>query len=108
MYYYTYCTYILIYICICLYVNMYISLSSECFKCSLDRPRQELIIALGWAELCPLSCQVPAGFTAVMSANEREHRKEDNSFLFRMEKPIPSYLVALAVGELVSAEVGPR
>ncbi|XP_031423788.1 aminopeptidase B isoform X2 [Clupea harengus] len=54
------------------------------------------------------SVKVPAGFTAVMSANEREHRKEDNSFLFRMEKPIPSYLVALAVGELVSAEVGPR
>ncbi|XP_062401157.1 aminopeptidase B isoform X2 [Sardina pilchardus] len=52
--------------------------------------------------------QVPEGFTAVMSATTWEHRKSDNSFLFRMEQPIPSYLVALAVGDLVSAEVGPR
>lgn len=52
--------------------------------------------------------KVPAGFTAVMSATKWEHRQADNSFLFRMEQPIPSYLVALAVGDLVSAEVGPR
>ena len=52
--------------------------------------------------------QVPNGFTAVMSASKWEHRKEDNTFLFTMEQPIPSYLVALAVGDLVSAEVGPR
>ncbi|XP_063072080.1 aminopeptidase B isoform X2 [Engraulis encrasicolus] len=52
--------------------------------------------------------QVPEGFTAVMSATEWEHRKSDNSFLFRMKQPIPSYLVALAVGDLQSAEVGPR
>ncbi|XP_041944665.1 aminopeptidase B isoform X2 [Alosa sapidissima] len=52
--------------------------------------------------------QVPEGFTAVMSATTWEHRKADNIFLFRMEQPIPSYLVALAVGDLVSAEVGPR
>ncbi|KAL2091180.1 hypothetical protein ACEWY4_013443 [Coilia grayii] len=52
--------------------------------------------------------KVPEGFKAVMSATEWEHRKSDNSFLFRMKQPIPSYLVALAVGDLVSAEVGPR
>ncbi|KAJ8259610.1 hypothetical protein GJAV_G00171430 [Gymnothorax javanicus] len=52
--------------------------------------------------------QVPEGFTAVMSATKWEHRKSDNSFLFSMEQPIPAYLVALAVGDLVSAEVGPR
>uniref|UniRef100_A0A3B4CFN0 Aminopeptidase B n=1 Tax=Pygocentrus nattereri TaxID=42514 RepID=A0A3B4CFN0_PYGNA len=52
--------------------------------------------------------EVPDGFTAVMSATKWEHRKTDNTFLFRMEQPIPAYLVALAVGDLVSAEVGPR
>ncbi|XP_061076945.1 aminopeptidase B isoform X1 [Conger conger] len=52
--------------------------------------------------------KVPEGFTAVMSANKWDRRKTDNSFLFTMERPIPSYLVALAVGDLVSAEVGPR
>ncbi|KAL4622438.1 aminopeptidase B isoform X1 [Arapaima gigas] len=52
--------------------------------------------------------KVPDGFTAVMSATKWEHRKADNTFLFSMEQPIPSYLVALAVGDLVSAEVGPR
>uniref|UniRef100_A0A3P8Z2K2 Aminopeptidase B n=1 Tax=Esox lucius TaxID=8010 RepID=A0A3P8Z2K2_ESOLU len=54
------------------------------------------------------SVKVPDGFTAVMSASKGEHRKADNTFLFTMEQPIPSYLVALAVGDLVSAEVGPR
>ncbi|KAG7477772.1 hypothetical protein MATL_G00073220 [Megalops atlanticus] len=52
--------------------------------------------------------KVPEGFTAVMSATRWEHRKADHTFLFSMEQPIPSYLVALAVGDLVSAEVGPR
>ncbi|KAL6464572.1 hypothetical protein MHYP_G00268890 [Metynnis hypsauchen] len=52
--------------------------------------------------------EVPDGFTAVMSATKWEHRKTDNTFLFSMEQPIPAYLVALAVGDLVSAEVGPR
>ncbi|KAJ8395394.1 hypothetical protein AAFF_G00033790 [Aldrovandia affinis] len=54
------------------------------------------------------SVKVPEGFTAVMSATKWEHRKADHTFLFTMEQPIPSYLVALAVGDLVSAEVGPR
>jgi len=51
---------------------------------------------------------VPDGFTAVMSASKWEQRKADSAFLFTMEHPIPSYLVALAVGDLQSAEVGPR
>lgn len=54
------------------------------------------------------SHQVPDGFTAVMSANKWEHRKADNTFLFTMDHPIPAYLVALAVGDLESAKVGPR
>ncbi|XP_067244245.1 aminopeptidase B isoform X2 [Chanodichthys erythropterus] len=52
--------------------------------------------------------QVPDGFTAVMSASKWEQRKADGAFLFTMEHPIPTYLVALAVGDLQSAEVGPR
>ncbi|KAJ6661005.1 hypothetical protein lerEdw1_016806 [Lerista edwardsae] len=53
------------------------------------------------------SIKVPEGFTALMSAITREEQK-DNTFLFKMPLPIPSYLVALVVGDIVSAEVGPR
>ncbi|XP_075384996.1 aminopeptidase B [Tenrec ecaudatus] len=51
--------------------------------------------------------EVPDGFTAVMSANNWEQRGP-NMYFFQMSHPIPSYLIALAVGDLVSAEVGPR
>lgn len=51
--------------------------------------------------------QVPEGFTAVMSATSWEKQK-DNTFVFKMSQPIPSYLIALVVGDIVSAEVGPR
>lgn len=51
--------------------------------------------------------EVPDGFTAVMSANTWENRGP-NKFFFEMSHPIPSYLIALAIGDLVSAEVGPR
>lgn len=54
-----------------------------------------------------LCCQVPDGFTAVMSADTWE-KKGPNTYFFQMSQPIPSYLVALAIGDLVSAEVGPR
>ncbi|KFV67326.1 Aminopeptidase B, partial [Dryobates pubescens] len=50
--------------------------------------------------------KVPEGFTAVMSATSWE-KQEDNTFVFKMSQPIPSYLIALAVGDIVSAEVGP-
>ncbi|XP_010186011.1 PREDICTED: aminopeptidase B, partial [Mesitornis unicolor] len=51
--------------------------------------------------------KVPEGFTAVMSATSWEKQK-DNTFVFKMSQPIPSYLIALAVGDIVSADVGPR
>nr|XP_024101767.1 aminopeptidase B isoform X2 [Pongo abelii] len=51
--------------------------------------------------------EVPDGFTAVMSASTWEKRGP-NKFFFQMCQPIPSYLIALAIGDLVSAEVGPR
>ncbi|XP_068842113.1 aminopeptidase B [Capricornis sumatraensis] len=51
--------------------------------------------------------EVPDGFTAVMSADTWEERGP-SKFFFQMSQPIPSYLIALAIGDLVSAEVGPR
>nr|XP_020016894.1 aminopeptidase B isoform X2 [Castor canadensis] len=51
--------------------------------------------------------EVPDGFTAVMSATTWEKRGP-NKFFFEMRQPVPSYLIALAIGDLVSAEVGPR
>ncbi|KAM7082389.1 LOW QUALITY PROTEIN: aminopeptidase B-like [Ciconia maguari] len=48
--------------------------------------------------------KVPEGFTAVMSATSWEKQK-DNTFVFKMSQPIPSYLIALAVGDIVSADV---
>ncbi|XP_070532261.1 aminopeptidase B-like [Ptychodera flava] len=52
--------------------------------------------------------KVPDGFTAVMSADEWEKGDQPNVFKFNMTIPIPAYLVAMAVGDLVSAEIGPR
>ncbi|XP_077337234.1 aminopeptidase B [Lithobates pipiens] len=50
--------------------------------------------------------KVPEGFTAIMSANNWD--RNGDTFIFKMTQPIPSYLVALVVGDIVSAEVGPR
>uniref|UniRef100_A0A8D2CTD0 Arginyl aminopeptidase n=1 Tax=Sciurus vulgaris TaxID=55149 RepID=A0A8D2CTD0_SCIVU len=47
--------------------------------------------------------EVPDGFTAVMSASTWEKRGP-NKFFFQMCQPVPSYLIALAIGDLVSAE----
>jgi len=60
--------------------------------------------------------RVPRGLRALMSA---DHESAEGSeafpaeeglveYRFRLDKPIPSYLVALAVGDLVSAPIGPR
>jgi aminopeptidase N len=45
--------------------------------------------------------RVPAGLRAVMGA-------EMSGSHFRMEQPIPSYLIALAAGDLAFRELGPR
>lgn len=58
--------------------------------------------------------KAPEGFTAVMSANrnsfgDRENRSGDKScFYFELTIPVPSYLIALAVGDIRSARIGPR
>ncbi|MDX1440183.1 MAG: M1 family aminopeptidase/hydrolase, partial [Rubricoccaceae bacterium] len=56
---------------------------------------------------------VPEGLTAVMSAEMLTPEGEINSdstttFRFRMDDPIPPYLIALAIGDLEFQEIGPR
>ncbi|MCA1580005.1 MAG: M1 family metallopeptidase [Acidobacteria bacterium] len=53
------------------------------------------------------SVRVPAGLTALMSA-ARLDRGSDGAFRFEMTSPVPSYLIALAAGDLAFAALGPR
>lgn len=55
--------------------------------------------------------EAPAGLLALMSANlmsakDQRHHGVRHSFV--MDLPVPAYLMALAIGELAAAEVGPR
>ena len=54
--------------------------------------------------------KVPAGLTAVMAAESRALPDEASAgmFHFVMTQPIPSYLIALAVGDLAFQPLGPR
>lgn len=53
--------------------------------------------------------RVPAGLVAVMAAEgDAGNRRGQTSFHFRMPQPIPSYLLALAVGDLEFQSIGPR
>jgi leukotriene-A4 hydrolase len=52
--------------------------------------------------------QVPEELLAVMSANNPTKKNESGTYHFEMEHPIPCYLIALAVGDLEFAELGPR
>jgi aminopeptidase N len=51
---------------------------------------------------------VPAGLMAVMSAENPTDLAADGVYSFRMPQPIPSYLLALAVGDLEFRPLGPR
>jgi leukotriene-A4 hydrolase len=55
---------------------------------------------------------VPAGLTAVMSADmltpQGEPAEGGRAFRFRLDTPIPPYLIALAVGDLAFRATGPR
>jgi len=56
---------------------------------------------------------VPAGMQAVMSAEFMNPESEPGSdgrtpYRFRLEQPVPPYLIALAIGELEFREIGPR
>lgn len=51
---------------------------------------------------------VPPELMAVMSATNPQERSSDGSYRFRMDKAIPSYLIALAVGDLGFKATGKR
>jgi aminopeptidase N len=52
--------------------------------------------------------RVPAHLLAVMSAENPTERTADGTYRFTMPEPVPSYLVALAVGDLEFRELGAR
>lgn len=52
--------------------------------------------------------QVPKGMRAVMSAMNHPETPLEGTFQFEMEKPIPTHLLALAVGDLAFQAIGPR
>lgn len=50
----------------------------------------------------------PAGLRVVMSANNDPAATGKGGWYFRMPQPIPSYLLAIAIGELDYRKLGPR
>ena len=50
--------------------------------------------------------RVPRGLMAVMSAENPTETTSDGVYRFRMPQPIPSYLLALAVGDLAFRKLG--
>ncbi|OEG75241.1 aminopeptidase [Shewanella colwelliana] len=54
------------------------------------------------------SVEVPKGMRAVMSAMNDASTPLDGKFIFEMEKPIPTHLLAIAVGDLQFGAIGPR
>ena len=52
--------------------------------------------------------RVPAHLMAVMSAENPTERSADGQYRFTMPEPVPTYLVALAVGDLRFRELGAR
>ena len=51
---------------------------------------------------------VPKELVAVMSASNPQERNDSGVYEFEMKQPIPSYLLALAVGDLKFQSLGPR
>ena len=51
---------------------------------------------------------VPDDLIAVMSAKNEREKSSDGNYFFEMKKPIPSYLIALAVGDLSYQSLGPN
>ena len=52
--------------------------------------------------------EVPSALRAVMAAEQEIGQERSGLFVFKMPQPIPSYLFAIAVGNLVFRELGPR
>jgi leukotriene-A4 hydrolase len=51
---------------------------------------------------------VPPGLLALMSAENPRHKSEDGVYTFEMKQPIPSYLLALAVGDIEHRAISDR
>ena len=51
---------------------------------------------------------VPNDLMAVMSATNPQQRSVDGVYTFTMDKPVPSYLIALAVGDIAFKPIGER
>lgn len=54
------------------------------------------------------SVKTPKGLRAVMSAEMSDQPDASGRWTFRMPQPIPSYLIALAVGDIAFQSMGPR
>lgn len=52
--------------------------------------------------------QVPANLLALMSAENPQAKNTTGVYTFKMEQPIPGYLIALAVGDIAFKAVGPN
>jgi leukotriene-A4 hydrolase len=52
--------------------------------------------------------EVPKELMALMSATNPQERSKDGVYTFRMDQPIPAYLIALAVGDIGFATIGER
>jgi aminopeptidase N len=51
---------------------------------------------------------VPKDLMAVMSAKNKREKSSDGNYFFEMKKPIPSYLITLAIGDLSYQSLGPN
>ncbi|MBK7811324.1 MAG: M1 family metallopeptidase [Saprospiraceae bacterium] len=54
------------------------------------------------------SIQVPSGMIALMSASNPTEKNKEGKYQFKMEHPVPAYLMALAVGDFHYAPIGAR
>lgn len=52
--------------------------------------------------------KVPKELMAVMSATNPTEKSDDGIYVFKMEQPIPAYLLALAVGDIEFSPLGER
>lgn len=52
--------------------------------------------------------KVPKGLLAVMSASNPIEKNEESIYTFEMKQPVPSYLMALAVGDIAFKPIGER
>ncbi len=51
---------------------------------------------------------VPKGLLALMSAENPQKKSADGTYTFKMDKPVPAYLMALAVGDIAFQPVDER